>query len=64
MTPEQVLTATTQSAAELMGLGDETGTIMPGKRADLVVLDGDPFDLAKLKENVRAVYAGGRKVRG
>jgi imidazolonepropionase-like amidohydrolase len=64
MTPEQVLTATTQSAAELMGLGDETGTIMPGKRADLVVLDGDPFDLAKLKENVRAVYAGGRKIRG
>lgn len=64
MTPAQVLTATTQSAAELMGLGDETGTIMPGKHADLVVLDGDPFDLAKLKDNIRAVYADGRKVRG
>jgi imidazolonepropionase-like amidohydrolase len=64
MTSAQVLTATTQSAAELLGVGDEAGTIMPGKRADLVVLDGDPFDLAKLKDNIRAVYAGGRKVRG
>jgi imidazolonepropionase-like amidohydrolase len=64
MTPAQVLTATTQSAAELMGIGDETGTIMPGKRADLVVLAGDPFDLKNLKQRIRAVYLAGRKVRG
>jgi imidazolonepropionase-like amidohydrolase len=64
MTPAQVLTATTSSAAELMGISDETGTIMPGKRADLVVLAGDPFDLPKLKANIRAVYATGRRVRG
>jgi imidazolonepropionase-like amidohydrolase len=64
MTPAQVLTATTQSAAELMRIGDETGTIMPGKRADLVVLAGDPFDLANLATNIRAVYSAGRKVRG
>ena len=64
MTPAEVLTATTSSAAELMGLGDEAGTIMPGKRADLVVLTGDPFDLASLKSNIRAVYSAGRKVRG
>ena len=64
MTPAQVLTATTKSAAELLRLGDESGTIMPGKRADLVVLAGDPFDLAGLKANIRAVYVAGRKVRG
>lgn len=64
LTPAQVLAATTSSAAELLQLGDETGTIMPGKRADIVVLDGDPFDLANLKANIRAVYAGGRQVRG
>jgi imidazolonepropionase-like amidohydrolase len=64
MTPAQVLAATTKSAAELLRLGDETGTIAPGKRADLVVLAGDPFDLADLKANIRAVYVAGRKVRG
>jgi imidazolonepropionase-like amidohydrolase len=64
MTPAQVLTATTQSAAELLRIGDKTGTIIPGKRADVVVLDGDPFDLASVKANIRAVYVAGRKVRG
>jgi imidazolonepropionase-like amidohydrolase len=63
MTPAQVLTATTMSAAELLGIGDETGTLMAGKRADLIVLAGDPYDLANLKANIRAVYAAGRKVR-
>ena len=64
LTPTQVLSATTSSADLLLQLADETGTIMPGKRADLVVLAGDPFDLPNLKGNVRAVYSGGRKVRG
>jgi imidazolonepropionase-like amidohydrolase len=63
LTPAQVLTATTRSAAELLHVEDETGTIMPGKRADIVVLAGDPFDLAKIKGNIRAVYSGGVKVR-
>lgn len=34
---------------------------MPGKRADLVVLAGDPCDLASLKANIRAVYAADQK---
>jgi imidazolonepropionase-like amidohydrolase len=64
MTPAQVLTATTRSAAELLGLADETGTLRPGMLADIVVLAGDPFDLPNLRTNIRAVYAGGRRVRG
>ena len=64
LTPEQVLQATTSSAADLLQIGDDTGTIMPGKRADLVILAGDPFDLSKLKANIRAVYSAGRRVRG
>jgi imidazolonepropionase-like amidohydrolase len=63
LTPAQVLTATTRSAAELLRVEDETGTIMPGKRADIVVLAGDPFDLANIKGNIRGVYSGGVKVR-
>src|ERR671918_1420118 len=48
MAPGQVLAAATSSAAELMGLDGELGTLEPGKRADLVVVDGDPFELATL----------------
>ena len=64
LNPAQVLAATTSSAAALLQLADETGTIMSGKRADLVAVAGDPFDLAHLKDNIRAVYSAGRKVRG
>ena len=50
------------TAAELMGLEKELGTIEPGKRADVVMIDGDPFDFAKLGDHVTAVYKDGRRV--
>ncbi|HJP71624.1 MAG TPA: amidohydrolase family protein [Candidatus Limnocylindria bacterium] len=62
MTPMQAIVATTQSAAELMGLEDELGTLEPGKRADLVVVDGDPLDVATLKDRIEAVYQDGTRV--
>jgi len=62
MTPMQAIEATTRSAAELMGLADELGTLEPGKRADLVVVDGDPLDVATLDQRIHAVYKDGEKV--
>jgi len=64
MAPEAVLVAATQSAADLMGLGDELGSLTAGKRADLVVVDGDPFAFDDLKGRIRAVYQDGRLVVG
>ncbi|HXW88512.1 MAG TPA: amidohydrolase family protein [Streptosporangiaceae bacterium] len=64
MAPEDVLVATTRSAAELLGVDAECGTLTPGKRADVVVVNGDPYDFARLKSNIAAVYSGGRRVRG
>jgi imidazolonepropionase-like amidohydrolase len=37
--------AVTLTPAELFGLGDELGTIERGKRADLVIWGGDPFEV-------------------
>ncbi|MBD0328763.1 MAG: amidohydrolase family protein [Thermoleophilia bacterium] len=62
MSAEDVLVATTRAAAELMRLEHELGTIEPGKRADLVVVDGDPFDFATLRERILAVYKDGELV--
>jgi imidazolonepropionase-like amidohydrolase len=64
MTPAQVLAATTSSAAELLGVAEELGTLEPGKRADMVVVDGDPFELATVGERVVAVVQDGRLVSG
>jgi imidazolonepropionase-like amidohydrolase len=64
MAPQDVLVATTSSAAELLGVQADSGTLAPGKLADIVILDGDPADFAHFKDNIRAVYSGGRLVRG
>ncbi len=64
MTPEQVLHATTLSAARLLGVADELGSLEPGKRADLVVVDGDALALDNLDRRVHAVYQDGRLVAG
>jgi imidazolonepropionase-like amidohydrolase len=61
-TPQQALVAATSSAAELMGLRDELGTLEPGKRADVVVVDGDPFAFDTLKERIVQVWKDGVRV--
>jgi imidazolonepropionase-like amidohydrolase len=59
MTPMQAIEATTRSAAELMGLQGELGTLEAGKRADMVVVDGDPLELTTLADRIAAVYQDG-----
>jgi imidazolonepropionase-like amidohydrolase len=61
-TPEQALMAGTSSAAELMGLQDRLGTLEPGKTADVVVVDGDPFEFEKLKDRISQVWKDGVRV--
>jgi imidazolonepropionase-like amidohydrolase len=64
MSPTDVLVATTRSAAELMGVDAELGTLEAGKRADLVVIEGDPLDVSGMVERVAAVYLDGEPVAG
>ncbi len=59
MTPGAVLEATTRSAAQLMGLDADLGTIAEGKVADLVVVGGDPFDFGDLRDRVEQVWQAG-----
>jgi imidazolonepropionase-like amidohydrolase len=37
------IVAATRTNAELLGLDAEIGTVAPGRRADLIVVDGDPL---------------------
>ena len=62
MTPEQVIAVLTRNAAEFLNLGEELGTLEVGKRADMVILDGDPLaDISRLA-NVAVVVQAGRIV--
>jgi imidazolonepropionase-like amidohydrolase len=62
MSPLETLHATTGSAAELLDVAIDRGTIRPGQRADLVVVDGVPDDVTKLGDRVRSVYLDGVQV--
>lgn len=43
MDPEEALAAITVNAANILGVGDRLGSLSPGKDADIVVMDGHPF---------------------
>ena len=59
LTPEQVLAALTVNAAAYLGRSEELGTIEVGKRADLLIVEGDPLaDLDALRNVVAVVRDG------
>ena len=43
MTPRDALIAATKGGPDLMDLSSETGTLDPGKSADLIAVEGDPL---------------------
>lgn len=62
LSPLEAIRAATSSAAELMGLADETGTLEPGKRADLLVVDENPAERIEALASPRTVLLDGRVV--
>jgi imidazolonepropionase-like amidohydrolase len=61
LTPQQVLTAATGSAAEFLGAKD-LGTLAPSKWADFIVLERNPIENIKNTQSIRSVYIAGIKV--
>ena len=43
ISPEKVIQMVTSFPAEILGVSDRVGSLTPGKDADFVVLNGDPF---------------------
>ena len=63
VTPAEVLRMATRNGAEALGLLAESGTVEPGKRADLVVLEADPLRDIRNIRRIRYVVLGGRMFR-
>jgi len=61
MTPAQVIVAATRNGAELMAM-TETGTVVSGKSADFIVLDGNPLEDITNTRLISAVYLRGAEV--
>ena len=67
MTPEETLTALTLNAACAIGLGEQVGTIEPGKQADLTLWNADGMEMLCYRmgtNQVKAVVKRGKLVAG
>ncbi len=65
--PIELIRSAPVTAAELFRLADEIGTIAPGKRADLIVIEGDPLaDITALQDpekHLKAIIRDGRVIK-
>ena len=59
MTPIQAVRSATTSAAELLGMQNDVGSIAAGKYADLVAVKGDPLAISPCLQKVDFVMKGG-----
>ena len=50
----------TKKSAELAGIGDLTGSIAPGKCADMIVTEGNPLEDLRVLRKIDMVVARGR----
>ena len=60
LTPYAALEAATRNPAEWLGTLAESGTVEPGKRADLVLLDANPLDDIRGTRRIAGVMRAGR----
>jgi imidazolonepropionase-like amidohydrolase len=58
-TPMEAIQAATIVPARVMGFDKELGTVEPGKRADLAILDGNPLESIHNIRTVEYVISGG-----
>lgn len=59
MTPKTAIERATRTAAETLRRADDQGTIRPGKRADLLMLDADPLADIRNARRIRRVIKDG-----
>jgi imidazolonepropionase-like amidohydrolase len=62
MSPRDALIAATRGGPDLMGLSQETGTLEPGKSADLIAVEGDPLVDPAAVQRVDYVMVEGRPI--
>ena len=67
MTPMQAILASTSTAARLIGIQDQVGTIEKGKLADILLFEGNPLrriDLLRDRSRIIGVMQAGKWVVG
>jgi len=56
----QAIQAATLASAQAMKMDQDSGTIEPGKRADVIIVDGNPLENISDIRKVRVVFTADR----
>ncbi|MCE7065989.1 amidohydrolase family protein [Dyadobacter sp. CY326] len=62
LTPLQAIMLSTQNAAKALQIDKDSGTLVRGKRADLIILSANPAEDIKNTRKIEAVWRNGKKV--
>ena len=60
---DEALQTATINPVRVLGMADSLGTVEPGKLADLVLLDANPLDNIRNRQQIHAVVADGQLYR-
>jgi imidazolonepropionase-like amidohydrolase len=63
LTPMQAIIAATNNGAKMLRIDNQCGTLQPGKKADFIVLNGNPLEDIKQTRNIFAVWKNGVHVK-
>lgn len=63
MSPMDIIISATKNAAEVCGLGNELGTLEPGKIADILIVEGNPLEDLSSLTKVKLVIKNGVIIR-
>jgi imidazolonepropionase-like amidohydrolase len=61
LSPMDAIVCATKNSAEVIGAKDR-GTLEIGKKADFLVLDGNPLEDVRNTENIDMIYHDGKRV--
>ena len=61
---QKVITSATSLAAKAIGMGDAVGSLESGKKADILLVEGDPLTDITALQRVSTVVKGGEVVAG
>jgi imidazolonepropionase-like amidohydrolase len=62
MTPMEAIVSATSDSAKSCWWQDQVGSLEPGKKADVLVVDGDPSKDVRALWKVVDVFLGGQRV--
>lgn len=64
LTPLQAITVATKNGAQLLKMNDKYGTVEFGKKANFIIVEGNPLEDIKNTQKIVAVWKDGEQVSG